>query len=44
MNFNEVENKVDLGNKEYVDMLTEEKVSGEVELKKYGILILKECI
>lgn len=41
MNFNEEKNIVDLENKEYMNMLTKDKVSDKVELDKYGILILK---
>ena len=44
MNFNEEKNIVDLGNKEYINMLTKDKVSSKVELGKYGIFILKEDI
>ena len=44
MNFNEESKVVDLGDKEYINMLTEDKVSNKVDLKKYDILILKEDI
>ncbi|WP_160692174.1 beta-galactosidase [Clostridium sp. C2-6-12] len=42
MNFTEEEKIVSLGNKEYVDMLSGEKVSKEIKLDKYGIKILKK--
>ena len=44
MNFNEESKVVDLGDKEYINMLTEAKVSNKVDLEKYDILILKEDI
>ena len=44
MNFNEESKVVDLGDKEYINMLTEDKVSNKVDLEKYDILILKEDI
>lgn len=44
MNFNEESKIVDLGDKEYINMLTKDKVSSKVELGKYGIFILKEDI
>ena len=44
MNFNEESKVVDLENKEYINMLTKDKVSGKVELDKYGVIILKESI
>ena len=42
MNFTEEEQKVSLGNEEYVDMISEEKVSKEIVLKRYGLKILKQ--
>jgi beta-galactosidase len=42
MNFTEEEKTVSLGNEEYVDMLSGEKVSEEICLNKYGIKILKQ--
>jgi beta-galactosidase len=44
MNFDEEEKKISLGKEEYIDMLLEEDVSGEVELNKYGFKILKQQI
>jgi len=42
MNFTEEEKIVSLGNEEYVDMLSAEVVSKEIQLGKYGIKILKQ--
>ena len=42
MNFNEESKVVDLGDKEYKNMLKEAKVSNKVDLEKYDILMLKE--
>ena len=41
MNFTEEEKTVCLGEKGYTDMVSGEKVSGEILLDKYGIKILK---
>ena len=42
MNFTEEEKTVSLGKEEYVDMLSGESVSKEIQLDKYGIKILKQ--
>ncbi len=44
MNFNEEEKKISLGKEEYIDMVLEEDVSGEVKLNKYEFKILKQQI
>ena len=42
MNFTEEEKTVSLGKEEYVDMLSGESVSKEIQLDKYGVKILKQ--
>lgn len=44
MNFNEEEKKISLRKEDYIDMVLEEDVSGEIELNKYGFKILKQQI
>ena len=44
MNFDEEEKKISLGKEEYIDMVLEEDVSGEVKLNKYEFKILKQQI
>ena len=41
MNFADIENRVNLGNKEYFDLITYEKLTGEIALEKYGVKVLK---
>ena len=41
MNFSEENNTVVLDDNKYVDMLTNEEVSGELKLNKYGVKVLK---
>lgn len=44
MNFSKDENKIDLKNLKYTDMLSKEEVKCELKLKPYGVKILKEKI
>ena len=41
MNFTEESKKVLLDEKEYIDMLTNEVVSGEVKLNRFDVRVLK---
>ena len=41
MNFNDTENKVDLGNKKYDDLVADENITGCITLEKYGVKVLK---
>lgn len=42
LNFNEEEKYLDLGNKKYVNMITEEMVEGRIKLDQYDALVLRE--
>jgi beta-galactosidase len=42
MNFSEEEKKISLGKEEYIDMISDEKISNEVVLEKYGVKVLKQ--
>ena len=42
MNFTEEEKKVELGSVKYTDMLSNENITSEITLKKYGVRILKK--
>lgn len=44
LNFAPEERSVDLGSKEYLDMLTNEQLTGYITLKGYGIKILQEFL
>ncbi len=43
MNFTEEEKIVSLGSREYVDMISDEKINKEIKLDKYGVKILKSA-
>ncbi|MDO5517251.1 MAG: beta-galactosidase, partial [Clostridium sp.] len=42
LNFNEEEKSLDLGSREYINMLTQKKVTGTIKLENYDALVLKE--
>lgn len=42
MNFNEEEKLIKLGDKEYINVINDSVVTGDVVLSKYGVLILKK--
>ena len=42
MNFTDEEKTVDLGDEEYLDMISGEKVEKEIVLEKYKVKILKQ--